>query len=105
MRYESSLVRVLIPIQSRYCYLVHLKYHKKPGQVVGKSTTYKNSYLYSRIYECHSLYIPRKITVYIARQVRAAESMASKGGHPQFKSAPPQLRNIADYQIDCGVAD
>ncbi len=29
----------------------------------------------------------------------------SKGGHPQFKSAPPQLRNIADNQIDCGVAD
>ncbi len=28
-----------------------------------------------------------------------------KGGHPQFKSAPPQLRNIADYQMDCGVAD
>jgi hypothetical protein len=23
----------------------------------------------------------------------------------QFKSAPPQLRNIADNQIDCGVAD
>jgi hypothetical protein len=29
----------------------------------------------------------------------------SKGGHPQFKSAPPQLRNIADNQIDCGIAD
>jgi hypothetical protein len=29
----------------------------------------------------------------------------TKGGHPQLKSAPPQLRNIADYQIDCGVAD
>jgi hypothetical protein len=28
-----------------------------------------------------------------------------KGGHSQFKSAPPQLRNIADNQIDCGVAD
>jgi hypothetical protein len=28
-----------------------------------------------------------------------------KAGHPQFKSAPPQLRNIADNQIDCGVAD
>ncbi len=28
-----------------------------------------------------------------------------KGEHPQFKSAPPQLRNIADNQIDCGVAD
>jgi hypothetical protein len=29
----------------------------------------------------------------------------SKAGHPQFKSAPPQLRNIADNQNDCGVAD
>jgi hypothetical protein len=28
-----------------------------------------------------------------------------KGGHPQFKSAPPQLRNIADNQIYCGIAD
>jgi hypothetical protein len=28
-----------------------------------------------------------------------------KGGHPQFKSAPPKLRNIADNQIDCGIAD
>jgi hypothetical protein len=27
------------------------------------------------------------------------------GGHPQFKSAPLQLRNISDNQIDCGVAD
>jgi hypothetical protein len=26
-----------------------------------------------------------------------------KGGHPQFKSAPPQLRNIADNQICCGL--
>ncbi len=32
-------------------------------------------------------------------------SVYCKGGHLQFKSAPPQLRNIADYQIDCGVAD
>jgi hypothetical protein len=32
-------------------------------------------------------------------------STVSKGGHPQFKSAPPQLGNIADYQIDWGVAD
>ncbi len=31
--------------------------------------------------------------------------LAFKGGHPQFKSAPLQLRNIADNQIDCGVAD
>ncbi len=29
----------------------------------------------------------------------------SKGGHPQFKSALQQLRNIADNQIDCGVTD
>jgi hypothetical protein len=29
----------------------------------------------------------------------------SKGGHPQFRSALPQLRNIVDNQIDCGVAD
>jgi hypothetical protein len=29
----------------------------------------------------------------------------SKGGHPQFKSATLQLRNIADNQIDYGVAD
>jgi hypothetical protein len=30
--------------------------------------------------------------------------LITKGGRPQFKSAPPQLRNIADNQIDCGVA-
>jgi hypothetical protein len=29
--------------------------------------------------------------------------VTSKGGHLQFKSAPPQLRNIADNQIDCGL--
>jgi hypothetical protein len=28
-----------------------------------------------------------------------------KSGHPQFKSAPPQLRNIAENQMDFGVAD
>jgi hypothetical protein len=28
-----------------------------------------------------------------------------KGGHPQFKFAPLQLRNIVDNQIDCGVPD
>jgi hypothetical protein len=28
-----------------------------------------------------------------------------KGGFPQFKSVPLQLRNIADNQIDCIVAD
>jgi hypothetical protein len=28
-----------------------------------------------------------------------------KGEHPQLKSAPPLLRNIADNQIDCGIAD
>jgi hypothetical protein len=32
-------------------------------------------------------------------------SLLCKGGHPQFKSVPPQLRNIADNQIDCGIAD
>ncbi len=32
-------------------------------------------------------------------------SDTNKGGHPQFKSATPQLRNIADNQIDCGIAD
>jgi hypothetical protein len=31
--------------------------------------------------------------------------LMTKAGHPQFKSAPPQLRNIADNQNDCGVAD
>ncbi len=29
----------------------------------------------------------------------------TEGGHPQFKSLPRQLRNIADNQIDCGFAD
>jgi hypothetical protein len=29
----------------------------------------------------------------------------SKDGHPQFKSASLQLRNIEDNQIDCGIAD
>jgi hypothetical protein len=29
----------------------------------------------------------------------------SKGGHSQFNPAPPQLCNIADKQINCGVAD
>jgi hypothetical protein len=32
-------------------------------------------------------------------------SSGIKAGHPQFKSTPPQLRNIADNQIHCGVAD
>jgi hypothetical protein len=31
--------------------------------------------------------------------------LKTKGGHPQFKAAPPQLRNVADNQIDCGTAD
>jgi hypothetical protein len=29
----------------------------------------------------------------------------AKAVNPQFKSAHPQLRNIADNQIDCGVVD
>jgi hypothetical protein len=29
----------------------------------------------------------------------------TKGGHPQFKSAPLQLRTIADNKIDCGIAE
>jgi hypothetical protein len=29
----------------------------------------------------------------------------TKREHPQFKSAPPQLCNIAHNQIDCGVAE
>ncbi len=32
------------------------------------------------------------------------DRLVSKAGNPQFKSAPPQLRNIADNQVDCGVA-
>ncbi len=28
-----------------------------------------------------------------------------KAGHPQFKSAPPQLRNIANNQIHWGIVD
>ncbi len=34
-----------------------------------------------------------------------AQHFNCKGGHPQFKSAPPQLCNIADNQIDHRVAD
>jgi hypothetical protein len=42
----------------------------------------------------------------ITRNLRVTEFrwkpyLKTKGGHPQFKSAPPQLRNIADNQIDC----
>jgi hypothetical protein len=29
----------------------------------------------------------------------------TKGGHPQFLSATPQFRNIADNQNDCGIAE
>ncbi len=28
-----------------------------------------------------------------------------KAGHPKFNSTPPQLNNIADNQINCGVGD
>jgi hypothetical protein len=31
------------------------------------------------------------------------KNVINKAGHPQLKSAPPQLRNIADNQNDCGV--
>jgi hypothetical protein len=42
---------------------------------------------------------------YLSGPVIKFSCLKSKAGHPHFKSAPPQLRNIADNQIDCGVAD
>ncbi len=33
------------------------------------------------------------------------QTVFTKGGHPQFQCAPPQFCNIADNQIDCGIAD
>jgi hypothetical protein len=50
--------------------------------------------LFTYVY-LYSIYIHIYIYLYIC----------SKGGHQQFKSAPPQLRNIADNQIDCRIAD
>jgi hypothetical protein len=50
----------------------------------------------------------KKSSFYFMLDVVAVEAIVSQisiGGHPQFKSALPQLRNIADNQIDCGVAD
>ncbi len=49
-----------------------------------------------------------KSSLYSMLDVVAIEAIGSQisiGGHPQFKSALPQLRNIADNQIDCGVKD
>jgi hypothetical protein len=43
--------------------------------------------------------------IYIKFRSKITVGINTKGGHPQFKSAPPQLRNIADNHIDCGVAD
>ncbi len=58
----------------------------------------------------HNLYFCRigssVITHYVVMELPQVQYWATiKGGHPQFKSAPPQLRNIADNQIGCGVAD
>jgi hypothetical protein len=41
----------------------------------------------------------------VLKKMQDFESPPTKGGHPQLKSSPPQLRNIADNQIDCEVAD
>jgi hypothetical protein len=35
---------------------------------------------------------------------KLSKAIFIKDRHPQFKSAPPQLRDIVDNQIDCGIA-
>jgi hypothetical protein len=70
-----------------------------------------STHMYSTVYRADPNYIYTfqtgipEFVAEIASQQNIFLCINIKAGHPQFKSAPPQLRNIADNQNDCGVAD